>query len=234
MYHYISTPPEDADAIRLDLSVPPERFEEHLRYLRNEGYTSITLEELTLALHTDYPLPAKPVVLTFDDGYRDSYTNAFPLLCKYGFEGTFFLITAYIDEQRPEYVTWDQVIEMAAAGMEMQAHGHTHVDLRDRTADYLIWQMLGSRQAIEARTHKPVRFFCYPFGKYDDLAIEALHLAQYWGAVTINPGAIHDSYRMFELARVRVHGTYKAEGLVAAIETFTILPWDNQVCTTIP
>lgn len=218
MYHYLSTPPQGADAVRLDLSVPPERFEAHLRALRDEGYTSISLHDLALALQIGYPLPENPLIITFDDGYRDNYTNALPLLCRYGFTATFFLITSLIDDERPEYVTWDQVVEMDAAGMEMQAHGYTHVDLRGRDVDYLIWQMLGAKEAIEARTHKPVRFFCYPSGKYDDLAMEVLHSAHYWGALTVNEGAEHPSDRMFQLERIRVHGHYDAEDLLAVIE----------------
>ena len=204
----------------MDLSVPPERFEEHLRYLRDEGYTSITLHDLCLALQIGYPIPGKPVVITLDDGYRDAYTNAFPLLREYGFTATCFLVTGYIDEDRPEYLTWDQVIEMDEAGMEMVAHGHTHPDLRDRGLDYLIWQVLGAREAIEARTHKPVRFFAYPFGKYDQQVIQVLDSANYWGAVTLHAGVEHRSDQMFELTRVRVHGRDNAGKLGAAINWF--------------
>ncbi len=234
MYHYISTPPEDADAIRLDLSVPAETLEEHLRYLGEEGYTSVTLRDLSLALQIGYPLPAKPIILTFDDGYRDAYTNAFPLLRRYGFVGTFFLITGFVDDQRREYLTWQQVSEMDAAGMDMQAHGHTHPDLRSRTVDYLVWQVLGAKQAIEARTGKPVRFFCYPSGKHDQLVIYVLRSAHYWGAVTVDPGVEHRSDRMFELGRVRVHGGYQAEHLAAAIESLMTVPTETATVTAAP
>jgi len=220
MYHYISTPPKGAGAVRRDLSVPPERFEEHLCYLRDEGYESITLHDLALALQIGHPLPEKPVIITLDDGYRDAYTNAFPLLAKYGFGATFFLITGFIDQGRPEHLTWEQVIEMDAAGMSMEAHGHTHPDLRNQSLDYLVWQILGAKEAIEARTHKTVRFFAYPAGKYDPQVIKVLHSAHYWGAVTLHAGAEHHSDSMFELKRIRVHGRYDAEGLAAVIDWF--------------
>ncbi|MBM3188705.1 MAG: polysaccharide deacetylase family protein [Chloroflexi bacterium] len=220
MYHYISAPPADADKIRLDLSVPPDRLEEHLQYLRGAGYTGITLHDLALALQTGHPLPDRPIVLTFDDGHRDHYTHALPLLQRHGFVATFFLITAYIDEERPEYLTWDQVIAMHEAGMEIESHCYTHVDLRDRDVDYLVWQMLGSKEAIEARTGRPVRFFCYPAGKYDELAMRVLHSANYWGAVTVNPGAEHRSDAMFELQRVRIHGDYSAQDLAAVLRSW--------------
>lgn len=230
MYHYLSAPPPGADAIRRDLSVPPERFEEHLRYLREAGYESVSLHDLSLALQIGHPLPEKPIVITFDDGYRDAYTQAFPLLLRHGFRATFFLVTGFIDQERPEHLTWLQVITMTAAGMEMEAHGHTHPDLRNRSVDYLVWQLLGARQAIEARTLKPVRFFCYPSGKYDDLVIKVLHSAHYWGAVTLNEGVTQRSDRMFELERVRIHGYYGAEELAKVLECYMKATDEHPVC----
>jgi len=220
MYHYVSIPPAGADSVRRDLSVTPQRFEEHLLYLREAGYTCITLYDLALALQIGQPLPAKPVVITFDDGYRDNYTQAFPLLRQYGFAATFFLITKPIDEGQADYVTWEQVIEMDAAGMNMEAHGYTHSDLRGRDVDYLVWQVLGAKEAIEARTHKPVRFFAYPSGKYDEQTMRVLHSANYWGAVTITNGITQRSERVFQLDRVRVRGSYTASKLAAVLSAY--------------
>lgn len=224
MYHYVSTPPSDANAIRRDLSVPPERFDAHLRYLREAGYESITLADLALALQTGAPLPEKPIVLTFDDGYVDSYEVAFPLLRHHKMVGTFFVITGFIDKGQKGYLNWEQVIEMHEAGMRIEAHGHTHPDLRNRSVDYLVWQVLGAKEAIEARTHEPVRFFCYPSGKYDEQVIRVLHSAHYWAAVTVNPGATHRSDALFELDRVRVHGADSVAQLAAALEYYVSEP----------
>jgi peptidoglycan/xylan/chitin deacetylase (PgdA/CDA1 family) len=220
MYHYISVPPASAGAVRRDLSVTTERFEAQLQYLRDAGYTGITLDDLAMALETGAPLPDRPIILTFDDGYRDHYYNAYPLLQKYGFPGTFFLITSFLDNGREEYLTWDQVTEMHAGGMEFGAHGYTHDDLRNRSVDYLVWQMLGPRQAIEERIGEPVHWFCYPSGYYDDLTIRVCQSANYWGAVVITAGAEHSSDGLFELTRIRVHGSYGVANLAAAIDTY--------------
>lgn len=220
MYHYISAAPDSSDAIRVDLSVSPATFREHLQYLRAAGYETITLRDLVMALQTGAPLPEKPILLTFDDGYRDAYTEAFPALLDAGFVGTFFLLTQPVDAENPAYVTWDQVIEMHAAGMEMQSHGYTHVDLRARSVDYLVWQMLGSKEAIEKRTGETVRFFCYPSGRYDELAIQVLRSANYWAAVTTHQGADHSSDSLFELERLRVHGGYTGEDLMTLLDQY--------------
>jgi peptidoglycan/xylan/chitin deacetylase (PgdA/CDA1 family) len=217
MYHYVSAPPADADAIRHDLSVTPEQFEEHLQLLVAEGYSATTLHDLALALQIGYPLPPKPIILTFDDGYRDHYTEAFPLLVRYGLRGTFFIITSMADQEQPAYVTWEQVSAMHAAGMEIGSHAYTHADLRWRSVDFLVWQMEGSKEAIEQRIAEPVRFFCYPSGKYDDQAIAVLHSANYWGAVTVEQGGAQSSERMFELQRIRIHERTDVAALAQAL-----------------
>ena len=105
MYHYVSEPPADADIYRRDLSVTPANFEVQLAWLQGQGYESITLTDLVYHLARGWSLPDKPVILTFDDGYRDNYTNAFPLLLEYGYTGTFFLVTGPIDFENPDYLT---------------------------------------------------------------------------------------------------------------------------------
>jgi peptidoglycan/xylan/chitin deacetylase (PgdA/CDA1 family) len=206
MYHYISDPPPGADAYRLDLSVSPAKFEEQLRYLRREGYESITLNDLALYLTVGQPLPPKPIILTFDDGYKDAYTHAFPLLQRYGFTGTFFLISGPIDAHNSEYLTWADVEEMAAAGMKFEPHSYDHPDLRNRGYNYVVFQVLAPKGAIEERTGETCRFFAYPSGRYDQLVIDVLRSANFWGAVLTEQGATHTADDLFTLRRVRVHG----------------------------
>lgn len=204
MYHHIAAPPPRAGAIRRDLSVTPVAFEAQLRYLVRAGYHPILLRDLIAHLNLGAPLPSKPIILTFDDGYKDQYTNAYPLLKRYGFVGTFFIVTGFIGQQ--EYLSWEEIEVMSAEGMEMEAHGHTHPDLRGRPTSYIVWQVLGAKEALEARTGQPVRFFSYPSGKYDQRVMRVLHSAHYWGAVTVRQGTRQSSLRPFELQRIRVRG----------------------------
>ncbi|MFQ5594419.1 MAG: polysaccharide deacetylase family protein [Anaerolineae bacterium] len=208
MYHYISELPLGADEIRIGLSVTPADFEAHLQYLKENGYHTISLHQLLLNLTRGEPLPANPIILTFDDGYRDNYENAFPLLQKYGFTATFFLITNFIDEERPAYVTWDQVKRLAQAGNEIGAHTRDHPDLRGKDIDFLVWQILGSKEAIQNGAGITPRFFSYPSGKYDGNVIAVLASAHYWGAVTVKQGIHQSSETTFELQRIRIDGGY--------------------------
>ena len=167
MYHYLSEPPTGSDKIRRDLSVTPARFAAHLDRLQSEGYTTISLYALMDYLTHGAPLPAKPVILTFDDGYLDNYTNAFPLLKAHGMTATFFVITDFLDEKRPEYMSWEMAREMLAAGMSIESHGRNHANLAGRDRDYLVWQALGSMETLQFELGVRPRFICYPAGRFD-------------------------------------------------------------------
>jgi peptidoglycan/xylan/chitin deacetylase (PgdA/CDA1 family) len=208
MYHYISEPPADADIYRRDLSVTPANFEAQLAWLRNQGYVGITLTDLVYYLALGRSLPDKAVILTFDDGYRDTYTHAFPLLKRYGYVGTFFLVTRPIDNGDPAYLTWDMVKTMHQAGMDFEPHGYRHYDLRGKDVDFLVYEIVGAKEAIEARTGQIARFFSYPSGSYDDQTIAVLRSAYFWGAVGVEQGATHTSDDLFELKRVRIRGRH--------------------------
>jgi peptidoglycan/xylan/chitin deacetylase (PgdA/CDA1 family) len=206
MYHHVEDPPPGADAWRLDLSVRPADFEAQLHYLKQEGYESITLNDLALHLTMGKPLPPKPIIITFDDCYADAYTHAFPLLQRFGFVGTFFLISEPVDAGDPAFLSWTEVEEMHAAGMRFEPHSYNHPDMRDRGFQFLVFQILAPKEAIEARTGEPCRFFAYPFGRYDDYVIDVLRSAHFWGGVLTEQGATHSGDDLFTLRRIRVHG----------------------------
>lgn len=214
MYHYLSTPPADANIYRLDLSVTPERFAAHLDAMQQAGYTTISLYTWLAHLTQGAPLPEKPVVITFDDGYRDNYENAFPLLRERGMTATFFIVTDFIDEQRPEYLTWDMVREMYAGGMSIESHGRNHISLENKDTDYLIWQALGSLETIQYELGVRPRFVSYPAGDYDQATIDIFRSANYWAGFTTVQGATHRSDDLFRAKRVRVHGSTTPEELL--------------------
>lgn len=207
MYHYISMPPEDADVYRVDLSVEPEAFREQMAYLAENGYTPIDLYDLSLAITNKIDLPAKPVIITLDDGYRDNYENAFPILQEFGFKATFFIVTDFIDQGHDPYMTWPMLEEMAAAGMRIESHSKTHPDLRGQEHDYLVWQILGSQETIAAHIGYTPRYFSYPSGRYDEDSIAVLDELDFWGAVTTASGKWHGFDDRYEWTRLRVRHT---------------------------
>jgi peptidoglycan/xylan/chitin deacetylase (PgdA/CDA1 family) len=206
MYHYLSVPPPDADRIRIDLSVSPAMFEQQLAYLKENGYTTISLGDLYDALAGGRGLPAKPVILTFDDGYRDAYENALPLLKKYGMRGTFFIVTDFIHAGHPAYLTWPMVQALNDSGMSIENHTRSHADLRRRNDDFLVWQILGAIESIQAYTGKRPQFFCYPGGFFDDNTVRVARSASILAAVTTQYGKTHGLGDAMVWSRVRVRG----------------------------
>ena len=217
MYHYVSELPPDADSIRRDLTVLPENFAAQLDYLAAAGYHTITLSDMYHHFAQGYPLPEKPIVLTFDDGYRDAYTVVFPMLLERGMTGTFFVLATPTHYESPDYITWDHMREMSRAGMDIQAHGRDHVDLRNRSNDFLVYQILGIQEAILINVGHLPRFFCYPSGQYDQDVIAVLKSAGYWGAVTTAHGADHTLAGLFEMPRLRIHGYDTLESFAARL-----------------
>ena len=218
MYHYISEPPADADIYRKDLSVSPARFESHLSLLKERGYHVVTLDDLLGFLASGTPLPEKPVILTFDDGYVDNFTYAYPLLRKFDMVGHFFIISEFVNQARPGYMTWPQIEEMASGGQRIGSHSRDHPDLKGKAVDYLVWQALGGLEAIREHTGSHPRWISYPAGSYDDQVIAVYKSAHYWGGLSTEQGATHALDRIFALKRVRVRGTHTADDLAALLQ----------------
>jgi peptidoglycan/xylan/chitin deacetylase (PgdA/CDA1 family) len=144
------------------------------------------------------------------------------LLQQYGFKAAFFVLTDFVDQGRAEYVTWQQLREIHAAGMEIEAHSRDHPDLRGRDVDFLVWQVLGPDEAIAAHVGERPRFYAYPSGTYDENVVAVLKSDHYWGALTITQGMQQSTDRLFELRRIRVRGRYLADDLA-----WTINYWLN-------
>jgi peptidoglycan/xylan/chitin deacetylase (PgdA/CDA1 family) len=207
MYHYISTPPEDADIYRTDLSVTPEQFREQMAFLQANGYTTVDLYDLSQAIVSQEELPEKPIILTFDDGYLDNYEHAYPILKEFGYGGTFFVVTEFIDTQREGYMTWPMIEEMSRNGMRMESHSRTHPDLRGMSRERLIWEILGSQETLAAHIGYKPRYFCYPGGWYDEATIEMLRELDFWGATTTQNGSWHGFDERFEWRRIRMRNS---------------------------
>lgn len=224
MYHYISAVPDASDRLRYGLSVPPEAFEAQLQMLREQGFTTITLWDLYEYLAVGQQLPDRPIILTFDDGYLDNYTEAFPLLQKYGMVGTFFVLTGRADDGDPGYLSWDMITEMSQAGMDLQLHLRDHLDMRNRSYDWLVFQVIGGRQSIEGHTGKPVIFMAYPSGKYDANVLRFLDSANFWAAVTTANGAKHTLNNALTWDRLRIAGQMSLRDFTRLLNLNTTAP----------
>ncbi len=211
MYHYIDPPGPSADAIRRDLSVPPEMFEAHLERIQAMGYQTIPLQKVIQHLTLGTVLPANPIVLTFDDGHVDHYTEAFPRLQARGMTGTFFVVADFPHSGNPAYMTWNMIREMQSRGMEIEAHGRDHSSLQGRSDAFLEAEAQGIVQRFEQELGIRPRIITYPLGHYDDNTIRVFHATGYWAGVTTHSGVLHHGDDMFRLHRVRIQGHMNAD-----------------------
>ncbi|AEB76861.1 polysaccharide deacetylase family protein [Clostridium botulinum] len=198
MYHSIKY--EKNNCVRL----PKENFENQMKYLKDNNYTTLTLDELYSFFENNIPIPKKSVVLTFDDGYKDNYETAYPILKKYGFKATVFVITNCIDTG--EYLTSEQLKELDKNGFDVQSHTANHETLTQLPYDKQYDTVAKSKGKLEKLLNKEVKFIAYPCGKYNNDTIKAVKNAGYKMAVTTDGRWSDKSDGIFTLDRVFISG----------------------------
>jgi peptidoglycan/xylan/chitin deacetylase (PgdA/CDA1 family) len=219
MYHYIRVPPDrSADRIGWGLSTSPDDFKQQMDYLDRYGYHPITLTELRAYLNGQRPLPDRPVVITFDDGYADLYTQAYPVLRRHHFKAVAYVVSGFLDRTSTN-VSPDQVREMDAHGIEIGAHTVDHVDLT-RAGGSLGFEVGGSKATLEAVVGHPVLDFCYPAGRYNAAVIQAVEAAGFQSATTTQEGAVHTLNDRYTWTRVRVSGSESLDDFSRSLQQF--------------
>ena len=200
-YHYISTA-DPKDKARQNLSVPAEVFDAQMKHLVENGYQTITLDDLRAVFFLGHQLPQKPVIITLDDGYSDAYINAFQILKKYNLKATAFVLTDLVDSS--PYLNWDQIKEMQNSGLiTIASHGKSHIWLPGFDQKTIEDQVIGSKTNLESHLGTPVNWYCYPYGAFDNQTITAVKKAGYIGAVSTLPGPINYQSEIYTLRRVR-------------------------------
>ena len=183
MYHDIL----DEKQVFFDVTV--DEFKAHLELIRESGATPISLDQLMSHLRSGTPLPEKPVLLTFDDGYEGHYTHVFPLLRQYGYPGLFSLYSYKVGrDYGRSSITWDQARAIASDPlMTVASHSISHPrDLRELDELDLVREIVESKQILEAELGQPIHYFTYPEGNYNDRVAEIVELAGYQAALTMD------------------------------------------------
>jgi peptidoglycan/xylan/chitin deacetylase (PgdA/CDA1 family) len=163
MYHEIA----DITVTPSRLAVAPDVFADQLAYLRDEGFNAITAGELSKILAgAPGDLPERPVVLTFDDGYGDFYSQGLPLLKQHGFTGTIFMTTGWIgkEDERKRMLNWRELAEVEQAGIEIGAHTCKHPQLDQLPENLIREELYVSKSLLEDNLGLPVPGLAYPFG----------------------------------------------------------------------
>lgn len=205
LYHYIEYVQDKKDTIRISLNITPFIFESQLKTLVDNGYTFITAYQLADMLDGLIPVPQKPVLLTFDDGYRDFYTDAFPLLKKYNAKATAYIVPGFLN--MPNYMYTSQLKEIVQNGLvEIGAHTVHHAYLKGIRLQDVISEVVKSKTMLENMFHVYVVSFAYPYGAFDQQAIDVVRNAGFRTAVSTVPGIIQSQTNRFYLFRIRPGG----------------------------
>jgi len=214
-YHYIRVNPDPRDRLGFNLSVTPPDFQAQMDWLKASGYHAIDLNDLRTYFYKQTPLPARPVILTFDDGYADFFTTAFPVLVDHGFKAVSYVVPGFLNN--PRYMTTDQVRAISGGGVEVGAHTLHHVDLTKASAAEQNLEIQGSRSALEQITGRQVLDFCYPSGMYNAAVVAATERAGFQSATTEVAGTAHAWGDRLTWSRVRVNGGENLEQFVASL-----------------
>ncbi|HHV79687.1 MAG TPA: polysaccharide deacetylase family protein [Firmicutes bacterium] len=210
MYHVIGEGPND-------LYVDEKKFAWQMEYLARNGYRSITATQYAEALKKKKNLPRRSIIITFDDGYADLYSRAFPVMKKHGFIGVAFVCSSTVGTRG--HVTWEQLKEMEASGWEIGCHTATHPDLTKLEDERLHAEIRGSKAEIERRLGIKVQSFCYPSGRYNSRVVRAVREAGFSMAFTVNPQWIGPAHGAFELPRLRVNGSDSGDRFVKMVSS---------------
>jgi peptidoglycan/xylan/chitin deacetylase (PgdA/CDA1 family) len=183
MYHEVGP----RETLTERYTVPTDNFRAQLRYLRDNGYTTISLRDYLAQARVGVSAARMPVILTFDDNNLSHYLVSTPLLVEFGLTATFFIVSGFIDT-RPEFLTSGQLREMERCGMSVESHSHTHRFLSELADEELRAELETSKRVLEEHLHHPIEFISCPGGRYSGRVLEFALAAGYHGVCTSAPG----------------------------------------------
>ncbi len=199
-YHYIQTEEAAKANKQTSLTVYTDIFKNQMQYLKDKGYNIATMQDLVNFFDNGEKIPAKSVLLTFDDGYSDFYTDAFPILKDLGFRATVFTPTGLLEN--PGYLTWNQVSQMGTSILfANHTWSHKNIGVNDATMKYEI--STADNQLSERGLDNP-KVFAYPYGLDSGQAEKYLASLEYKAAFTTKPGSILCKKQRFDLPRIRI------------------------------
>lgn len=195
-YHQVN------DKYHTSLTMEVAHFRQQMKYLCDEGYTTINLDQLYDYLEHGTPLPPKPILITFDDGYIDNYKEAFPILKEYHMKATLFMIGDAIDT--PRFLSAEQLLEMDANGFSIESHTYTHRPLVKLSPEEIEQELQRSRIVLESLLGHPVRYIAYPGGFANETIKKLTAENGYRLAFTVESGNVKPGQDCFALRRLPV------------------------------
>lgn len=207
LYHHIAQLPANATPEQRRWTITPEKFDAQMQWVTEHGFHPVTMAQLTAHLKHGQALPNRPIVITFDDGWKDQYEAALPILKKHDFPATFFIITDSVGHSA--YMNWGQVLQMSEEGMDIEPHSLTHQRLSILPVEQARKEIDDSKSILEQHLHKRAVVFAYPFGSYGDKVINLVKDAGFESAVTVsglNGGYLLRADQTYTFSRYAIEG----------------------------
>lgn len=217
MYHRINTVTSSTPAISRALTVHPADFARQMRWLKRHGYRTVTQRELFEALMCGRRLGRRPIMITFDDGYRDAFFKASPVLARLGMGATAYVVSGRISNGDPSFLTWTLLHALERRGIEIASHTVAHRDMTSLSDRRMLEDLRSSRRALERKLGHRVPWLAYPFGSYDARVERLARRAGYVLAATTRPGVVQSARRPLALTRLRILDSTGVSGLAAML-----------------
>lgn len=226
MYHRIGNARNDWEH---KYCIGPGRFATHMLALQRCGMQPCSIEDFVAWLEGTCALSEGSFVLTFDDGYLGVYEHAFPLLSQMGWPAAVFLVSGltgkkdkWVGRENPSGMTYPllgraEIDTMARGGISFHSHSRSHPDLRHLSGRSLWDELAGARQDLEDLLGRPVPYFAYPYGRYDENVVEAVKASGYTAAFSVQPGFNRRDVDPYRIRRLDVYGTDSATALLRKI-----------------
>lgn len=202
LYHYVEVVKDKGDTIRQSLNINPYIFEKQLKDLKDNGYTAYYVKDIPGILNGDIKINDKSVVLTFDDGYEDFYTDAFPIIQKYKTKVTLYVVYDFIG--RKGFLNKQELVDIANSGLvEIGSHAVDHISMSGIATSEAKWQITRSKSLLEELLGIEIKTFAYPYGGFNAKTIDFVKEASYSAAVSVMSGVYHTNDEIFHLTRYR-------------------------------
>ena len=196
--------------------VSPQTFAAQMEYLRKKNYRSVSFEQLADYFIKGLTLPSRPVIISFDDGYLDNFTQAYPILKQNGFRATIFLVSDFIgrmsewpgdrEEDVAPMMSGEQILTLSNDGFEFGGHTRSHKILSELSPEEAKKEIEEGKKVIENLLQRPIRSFAYPFGDFNSTVIEMVREAGFAAARTVHTDNTHRQEDLLKLRCVKING----------------------------
>lgn len=190
-----------------EVTIKPEKLRDQLKYIKDEGYETLTIKQLNDYILNNSPIPEKSILITFDDGYMDNYYSAFPILKEFNMTATIFCIASELDGSY--YLSKDAIKEMSDYGIDIESHTVTHPHLNKLEYNKQLEELAESKKILENITGKEISSIAYPFGDFNDNSIKAAKEAGYVLGFTTKLGLSDRNDNPFALDRIYISSKYE-------------------------